>query len=91
MSVGVIGLGYVGLPLVVAFAESGEQVVAVDIDERKIAAVENGRSYIEDVPSEHLRATLGSIEASTHFAPLARADAVLICVPTPLTPNASPT
>ena len=79
-----------GLPLVVAFAEAGDHVVAVDIDERKIAAIEAGRSYIEDVPSERLQALRDSIEASTHFAPLARTDAVLICVPTPLTPNREP-
>jgi UDP-N-acetyl-D-glucosamine dehydrogenase len=90
MSVGVIGLGYVGLPLAVAFAEAGEQVVAVDVDERKIAAIKAGESYIEDIPSERLSAVRGAIEASSHFAPLARADAVLICVPTPLTPNREP-
>jgi UDP-N-acetyl-D-glucosamine dehydrogenase len=90
MSIGVIGLGYVGLPLVVEFAEAGEQVVAVDVNERKVAAVNAGESYIEDIPSERLQAVLGSIEASTKFAPLARADAVMICVPTPLTPNREP-
>jgi UDP-N-acetyl-D-glucosamine dehydrogenase len=90
MPVGVIGLGYVGLPLVVAFAEAGERVVAVDIDQRKIAAIEAGESYIEDVSSERLAAVRGSVEASTHFAPLARTDAVLICVPTPLTGNREP-
>ncbi len=90
MSVGVIGLGYVGLPLVVAFAEAGERVVAVDVDEGKVAAVRNGRSYIEDVSSERLEAALPMIEASTRYAPLARTDAVLICVPTPLSPNREP-
>jgi UDP-N-acetyl-D-glucosamine dehydrogenase len=90
MTVGVIGLGYVGLPLAVAFAEAGEHVVAVDVDERKISAIETGTSYIEDVSSDRLRAALPNIEAWTHFAPLARADAVLICVPTPLTPNREP-
>jgi UDP-N-acetyl-D-glucosamine dehydrogenase len=90
MSVGVIGLGYVGLPLVVAFAEAGEQVVAVDVDEAKVAAIEAGESYIEDISSERLQAALPMIEASTHYAPLARTDAVLICVPTPLTPNREP-
>jgi UDP-N-acetyl-D-glucosamine dehydrogenase len=90
MRIGVIGLGYVGLPLVVAFAEVGDVVVGVDVDERKVAAIEAGRSYIEDVPSERLQAVQGSIEPSTHFAPLARTDAVLICVPTPLTPNREP-
>ncbi len=90
MSVGVIGLGYVGLPLVVAFAEAGEHVIAVDVDERRVAAVAAGESYIEDIPSERLAAVTDSIQASTHFAPLARADAVLICVPTPLTRNREP-
>ncbi len=90
MSVGVIGLGYVGLPLAVAFAEAGEHVVGVDVDEGKIASIEAGESYIEDVPSERLRAALDAIEVSTHFAPLARTDAVLICVPTPLSPNREP-
>ena len=52
MSVGVIGLGYVGLPLTMAFAEAGEQVVAVDLDPRKIAAIADGESYIEDIPSD---------------------------------------
>jgi UDP-N-acetyl-D-glucosamine dehydrogenase len=90
MSVGVVGLGYVGLPLAVAFAEAGEQVVAVDVDEAKVAAIEAGESYIEDISSERLRAVLPSIEATTVFAPLARTDAVLVCVPTPLTPNREP-
>jgi UDP-N-acetyl-D-glucosamine dehydrogenase len=90
MSVGVIGLGYVGLPLAVSFAEAGQQVVAVDIDESKIAAIEAGESYIEDISSERLRAARSSIEATTQFAPLARADAVLICVPTPLSANREP-
>ena len=90
MTVGVIGLGYVGLPLVVAFAEAGERVVAVDVDERKVASLKRGESYIEDIPSDRLAAVLGLIEASTKFAPLARADAVLICVPTPLTRNREP-
>ena len=90
MSVGVIGLGYVGLPLAVAFAEAGEQVVAVDIDEAKVAAIEAGESYIEDIPSERLRASIHAIEASTHYAPLARTDATLICVPTPLSANREP-
>ena len=91
MSVGVIGLGYVGLPLAVAFAEAGEDVVAVDVDPRKVAAIAAGESYIEDIPSERLqrRAADGS-SATSHYAPLARTDAVLICVPTPLTANREP-
>src|SRR5947209_7345587 len=90
MSVGVIGLGYVGLPLACAFAEAGEQVVGVDVDPRKVHLVSSGESYIEDIPSEVLQAVLPLIEATSHYQPLARADAVLICVPTPLTPNREP-
>jgi UDP-N-acetyl-D-glucosamine dehydrogenase len=90
MAIGVIGLGYVGLPLVVAFAEAGENVVAVDVDPRKVDAIRRGESYIEDIPSERLRAAGELIEATSHYQPLARTDAVLICVPTPLTPNREP-
>ncbi len=89
-TVGIIGLGYVGLPLAVAFAQEGCEVVAVDVDPRKIAAIEAGESYIEDVPSELLREIAPRVHASTRYARLAKADAVLICVPTPLTPNREP-
>ncbi|MGI8803033.1 MAG: nucleotide sugar dehydrogenase [Solirubrobacteraceae bacterium] len=90
MRVGIIGLGYVGLPLAVAFARAGAEVVAVDVDQRKIDAISNGRSYIEDVESEDLRAVGAAIEATTHYARLVSTDAILICVPTPLTGNREP-
>src|SRR5437763_1879700 len=90
VSIGVIGLGYVGLPLAVAFAEAGECVVAVDVDESKVASIAAGESYIEDVSSERLRAARDRIIATNHYAPLARTDAVVICVPTPLTANREP-
>ncbi len=89
-SVGVIGLGYVGLPLAVAFAEVGCDVVAVDVDVRKVEAVRAGVSYIEDVSSEALAAVSDRLLASSRYADLARVDAVLICVPTPLTRNREP-
>jgi UDP-N-acetyl-D-glucosamine dehydrogenase len=89
-TVGVIGLGYVGLPLAVAFADAGCEVVAIDVDPAKIAAIAAGDSYIEDVPSERLRALSGQIHPSTRYADLSRAEAVLVCVPTPLTPNREP-
>jgi UDP-N-acetyl-D-glucosamine dehydrogenase len=89
-TVGIIGLGYVGLPLAVAFAQEGCEVIAVDLDPRKIAAIDAGDSYIEDVPSELLRDVSERIHASTRYARLAKADAVLVCVPTPLTPNREP-
>ncbi len=89
-TVGIIGLGYVGLPLAVAFAEEGCDVVAVDVDGRKIQALGEGESYVEDIPSERLRAVLDRISASTRYEELGRADAVLVCVPTPLTVNREP-
>ncbi len=90
MTVGVVGLGYVGLPLAVAFAEAGESVIAVDVDAGKVSSIAAGESYVEDVESDRLRAVLGSIEVDSRYSPLARADAVLICVPTPLTRNREP-
>jgi UDP-N-acetyl-D-glucosamine dehydrogenase len=88
--VGVIGLGYVGLPLAVAFAREGCEVIAVDVDSRKVAALADGRSYIEDVAGEELLAVRDRLQASTRYAELARADAVLMCLPTPLTANREP-
>ena len=88
--VGVIGLGYVGLPLAVAFAREGCDVIAVDSDQRKIEAIAAGDSYIEDVSSELLGEVSGRLHATTRYAELERADAVLICVPTPLTRNREP-
>ncbi|MDX6676286.1 MAG: UDP-N-acetyl-D-glucosamine dehydrogenase [Solirubrobacteraceae bacterium] len=90
MTVGIIGMGYVGLPLAVAFAAEGRDVVALDVDRRKVASLRAGRSYIEDVSDDTLAAVLPRIDATTQFASLARCDAVLICVPTPLTVNREP-
>jgi UDP-N-acetyl-D-glucosamine dehydrogenase len=88
--IGIVGLGYVGLPLAVAFAEAGELVVAVDVDPRKVAAIRSGESYVEDVSNERLQEAVPWIQATSHYQPLARTEAVLICVPTPLTPNREP-
>jgi UDP-N-acetyl-D-glucosamine dehydrogenase len=90
MTVGVIGLGYVGLPLAVAFAEAGCDVIAVDVDARKIESLVAGESYIEDVSSEAFREVAGRVHATSRYADLARTDAVLVCVPTPLTANREP-
>ncbi len=89
-TVGVIGLGYVGLPLAVAFAQEGCEVIAVDVDARKVEAIAAGESYIEDVSSELLASVAERIRASTRYELLKEADAVLLCVPTPLTPNREP-
>ncbi|HEV7804543.1 MAG TPA: nucleotide sugar dehydrogenase [Solirubrobacteraceae bacterium] len=90
MSIGVIGLGYVGLPLAVAFAAEGRDVVAVDVDRRKVEALRGGHSYIEDVSDAVLADVLPRIESTTRFAALGGCDAVLICVPTPLSVNREP-
>jgi UDP-N-acetyl-D-glucosamine dehydrogenase len=90
MRVGVIGLGYVGLPLAVAFAEEGNDVVGLDADPRKIDALEEHRSYIEDVPSQRLAALDGRLTPTSRYADLSSCDAVIICVPTPLTNSREP-
>jgi UDP-N-acetyl-D-glucosamine dehydrogenase len=90
MTVGIVGLGYVGLPLAVAFAEAGANVVGVDIDAARIAALSDGRSPIEDIPDARLQAVLERCAFTTRFVELHDADAVLICVPTPLTRNREP-
>ena len=89
-TVGIIGLGYVGLPLAVAFAEEGCEVVAVDVDPRKTRQLKEGESYIEDIASERLRAVLGQLTVTSGYEELAGADAVLVCVPTPLSVNREP-
>ncbi|MEA2455948.1 MAG: UDP-N-acetyl-D-glucosamine dehydrogenase [Thermoleophilaceae bacterium] len=90
MKIGVIGLGYVGLPLVVAFAEAGHDVVGVDVNARVIALLGEGRSHIEDVPDEKLRAISERFHPTPRYADLAKVDAVVVAVPTPLTPNREP-
>jgi len=90
MKVGIIGLGYVGLPLAVAFSEAGHEVVGLDTDARKIEALREGRSYIEDVPSEALAALADRIRPTANHADLASCNAVILCVPTPLTGSREP-
>jgi UDP-N-acetyl-D-glucosamine dehydrogenase len=90
MKVGIIGLGYVGLPLAVAFAREGHAVVGVDTDQRKLAALSNAESYIEDVPSEEIARAGDSLRGTSRYADLASCDAVVIAVPTPLTRNREP-
>jgi len=88
--VGVVGLGYVGLPLVIALAEAGIEVVAVDTDVSKVEALRRGESYIADAPASALRAVDDRIEATTQYSALMDVEAILLCVPTPLTPNREP-
>jgi UDP-N-acetyl-D-glucosamine dehydrogenase len=90
MRVGIIGLGYVGLPLAVAFAEEGHEAVGVDTDKRKLTALAAGESYIEDVDSEQVVALGSRLRPSARYADLASCEAVIIAVPTPLTQNREP-
>src|SRR5215210_1477264 len=90
MRIGVVGLGYVGLPLAVAFAEEGHEVVGLEADPRKIDAVARGESYIEDITSARLAALHGRLVATSRYPDLSSCDAVIICVPTPLTNSREP-
>jgi UDP-N-acetyl-D-glucosamine dehydrogenase len=90
MKVGIIGMGYVGLPLAVAFAEAGHDVFGVDVDPGRVAAIDRGDSYVEDIASERLQAVKDRLHATTRYAELAKVDAAIIAVPTPLTRNREP-
>src|SRR5215831_9541525 len=84
--IGVIGLGYVGLPLAVEFAKAGFDVTGFDVDASKVAAINAGRSYIQDVPQHELHDVVaaGRLRATTDATKLADMDVADICVPTPL-------
>jgi len=90
--VGVVGLGYVGLPLAVEFARAGFAVTGIDVNERKTARVNAGDSYVTDVPSEVLKPLVeaGKLRATTDFGRIAELDTVNICVPTPLRKTKDP-
>ena len=90
--VGLIGLGYVGLPLAVAFAESGATVIGLDVDPTRVARVRAGESFVEDVPTSTLAGlvTAGRLTATDDVAALKDVDAILICVPTPLGKSKEP-
>ena len=91
-TIGIIGLGYVGLPLAVAFADSGASVIGVDLDAQRVAAIRAGRSFIEDVPTPTLSALVaaGRLGAADDVAALKDCDAIVICVPTPLGKSKEP-
>src|SRR4051812_11568346 len=90
MKVGIIGMGYVGLPLAVAFAEAGHEVWGIEVDPVRVAALERGESYVEDISSERLTAVRDRLHATTRYADLAQVSAAIIAVPTPLTRNREP-
>jgi UDP-N-acetyl-D-glucosamine dehydrogenase len=90
MKVGIVGMGYVGLPLAVAFCEAGHSVVGVDTDARKITGLLRGESHVEDVSPERLAAISERFMPTARYPELSRCDAVVISVPTPLTRNREP-
>jgi UDP-N-acetyl-D-glucosamine dehydrogenase len=90
MKIGIVGLGYVGLPLAVAFAEEGNDVVCFDLDANKTTALSEGRSYIEDIDDATLAPIRERLHPTSRHADLATCNAVVICVPTPLTSSREP-
>jgi UDP-N-acetyl-D-glucosamine dehydrogenase len=88
--VGVIGLGYAGLPLAVEFAEAGFNVLGIDLDEERVRAVGDGRSYLVDVPAARYQGVDGRLRATSDYGAVAEVDALTICVPTPLSKTRVP-
>ena len=90
--IGVIGLGYVGLPLVIEFCKAGFSVTGLDIDKNKIKQLSQGRSYINHIPDENIRllAKSARFRGDTDFSLVKELDCILICVPTPLKKNRAP-
>lgn len=92
MRITIVGLGYVGLPLAVQFARNGVEVIGLDVDEAKVAALNEGRSYIKHIDSAAIATEVhaGRFRASADFSEARIVDAVIICVPTPLNKNREP-
>ena len=90
--IGVVGLGYVGLPLCGALVAAGLPTIGLDVDPAKIEALENGRAYIRHLSDDFVRTMRdsGLFAATTDFSTVVEADAVIVCVPTPLTKHRAP-
>ncbi len=90
--IGVVGLGYVGLPLIVEFCLKGFRGIGFEVDEKKTAEINSGRSYIVDVKSEDVKKCVdgGKLSATTDFSQLSECDVIIICVPTPLRKTKDP-
>jgi UDP-N-acetyl-D-glucosamine dehydrogenase len=89
-TLGVVGLGYAGLPLAMTLAEAGFDVVGIDIDEERVEAIRHGRSYLVDVPGERYERLDGRLEATSDYRAVSELDALTICVPTPLSKTRTP-
>ena len=90
LNLGIVGLGYAGLPLAMTFAETGFDVIGIDIDPERVKAIREGRSYLVDVPAERYEHLDGRLEATGDYGAISRLDAVTICVPTPLSKTRTP-
>src|SRR5215212_9052791 len=88
--VGIIGLGYAGLPLAMAFAETGFDVVGIDLNAERVGAITSERSYLVDVPVERYAGVRARLTATTDYAAVSQLDALTICVPTPLSKTRTP-
>ncbi len=90
--IGIIGLGYVGLPLAVEFAGKGFETLGIDLDEKKVNSVNKGNNYIDDVDNDLFKKVVGSgkLKAESNYDSIGTCDAIFICVPTPFTPNKEP-
>ena len=83
--IGILGMGYVGLPLMLRYADLGYKVVGFDVDECKIEKIENGQSYIEHINADNIKKAVDNgMQATTDFSRIAEVDTVILCVPTPL-------
>src|SRR5688572_21297804 len=88
--IGIVGLGYAGLPLAMAFAEAGFQVVGVDLNRERVEAIGARRSYLVDVPVERYAGVDGKLEATMDYSIVSTLDALTVCVPTPLSKTRTP-
>jgi UDP-N-acetyl-D-glucosamine dehydrogenase len=87
---GIVGLGYAGLPLAIVFADAGFQVTGIDLNETRVSSVNERRSYLVDVPSERYEAAGDRLSATSDYAAVSELDALTICVPTPLSKTRTP-
>src|SRR5688500_2927667 len=88
--VGIVGLGYAGLPLAMAFAEAGFDVVGIDLNQERVQSIAEHRSYLVDVPVERYAGVDGKLTATTDYTAVSSLDALTICVPTPLSKTRTP-
>src|SRR5215208_6968290 len=88
--VGIVGLGYAGLPLAMAFAEAGFDVTGVDLNEERVRAVTEHESYLVDVPADRYDGLAGDLRATSDYSAVRELDALTVCVPTPLSKTRTP-